>query len=141
IRSFKTKYAQSVLGVGWAIIQPLFATLIFTIVFGRVAKVSSDGVPYFLFSLCAMVPWNYFSGTLTESTNILVQNVNMLSKVYFPRIILPLSVIFSKLVDFIIGMILLMIFLVIYGVTFSSAILFLPLLVAVLLLNSLGLGL
>lgn len=141
IRSFKTKYAQSVLGVGWAIIQPLFSTLIFTVVFGRVAKVSSDGVPYFIFSLCAMVPWNYFSGTLSESTNSLVQNVNMLSKVYFPRIVLPLSVIFSRLVDFAIGLILLIVFLLIYEVPFTSNILLLPLLMAVLLMNSLGLGL
>lgn len=141
IRSFKTKYAQSVLGVGWAIIQPLFSTLIFTIVFGRVAKVSSDGVPYFIFSLCAMVPWNYFSSTLTESATSLVQNVNMLSKVYFPRIVLPLSVVLSKLVDFAIGLILLMVFLLIYGVPFSSSVFLLPALLVVLLLNALGLGL
>lgn len=141
IRSFRTKYAQSVLGVGWAIVQPLFSTLIFTVVFGSVAKVSSDGVPYFIFSLCAMVPWNYFSSTLTEATNSLVQNMNMLSKVYFPRIILPLSVIFSKLLDFIIGMILLVVFLAVYQVPLTLAVLWLPVLLIVLLLNSIGLGL
>jgi lipopolysaccharide transport system permease protein len=141
LRSFKVKYAQSILGVGWAVIQPLVATLIFTIIFGRVAKVSSDGVPYFLFSLCAMVPWNYFSNTLTDSTNSLVQNTNMLSKVYFPRIVLPLAAVFSKLLDFLIGLVLLIIMIAIYQFPFSWNVLLLPLMIIVLLLNSLGLGL
>src|SRR5690606_25864309 len=91
LRGIKAKYAQSVLGVGWAIIQPLFSTVVFTIVFGRLAGITSDGVPYFLFSLCAMVPWTYFANTLTVSTNSRVMNANIISKVYFPRIVLPLS--------------------------------------------------
>ncbi len=89
IRGIKAKYAQSVLGVGWAIIQPLFQTLVFTVIFGNLAKMSSDGVPYVLFSFTAMVPWNYFSNILTDSSTSLVQNRAMLSKVYFPRLVLP----------------------------------------------------
>lgn len=140
LRGIKAKYAQSVLGVGWAVIQPLFSTLVFTIVFGRIANVSSDGVPYFLFSLTGMVPWTYFSNTLSESTNSLVVNANMISKVYFPRMVLPLSAVFSKVIDFMIGMVLLFIFILVYQVPISWELLFLPLLIVILLLTSLGLG-
>lgn len=140
LRGIKAKYAQSVLGVGWAIIQPLFSTLVFTIVFGRLARVTSDGVPYFLFSLTAMVPWNYFANTLTESTNSLVMNANMISKVYFPRLVLPLSAAFSKLLDFLIGFIVLIIFLFVYGMSWSSEVFIVPLLVLILLMTSLGIG-
>ena len=84
VRGIKARYAQSVLGVGWAIIQPLVQTLIFTVIFGNLAQLSSDGVPYVLFSFAAMVPWTYFSNIMTESSNSLVQNKAMLSKVYFP---------------------------------------------------------
>lgn len=140
LRGIKAKYAQSVLGIGWAIIQPLFTTLVFTIVFGRLAKITSDGVPYFLFSLTAMVPWTYFSGTMTESTNSLVMNANMISKVYFPRVVLPLSAAFSKLIDFLIGLIVMVIFLLIYSIPWSWDVLMFPLLVVILLLASLGIG-
>ena len=80
VRGIKAKYAQSVLGVGWAIIQPLSQTLIFTVIFGNLAQLDSDGVPYVLFSLVAMVPWNYFSNILTESSNSIVSNKNIISK-------------------------------------------------------------
>lgn len=140
LRGIKAKYAQSVLGIGWAIIQPLFTTLVFTIVFGNLAKVTSDGLPYFIFSLTGMVCWNYFSGTLTESTNSLVMNANMISKVYFPRLVLPLAAVFSKLLDFIIGMVLLIIFLFVYKIPVSIEVLVLPLLILILLLTSIGIG-
>ncbi|MCW5912364.1 MAG: ABC transporter permease [Cyclobacteriaceae bacterium] len=140
VRGIKAKYAQSVLGIGWAIIQPLVSTLIFTVVFGSLAKISSDGVPYFIFSLTAMVPWTYFSNTLTESANSLVSNANLITKVYFPRMVLPLSAALSKLLDFVIAFGLLLILLVIYGFGFSWMILVLPLLIAILLITSLGLG-
>nr|MCU0396123.1 ABC transporter permease [Chitinophagaceae bacterium] len=129
------------LGVGWAVIQPLFMTLIFTVVFGNLAGISSDGVPYLLFSLCAMVPWNYFSGTLTDASQSMVANANMLSKVYFPRLVLPASAIFSKLLDLIIGLAVLAIFMFFYGVVPRWEIVLLPLLLMVLLLASLGIGL
>lgn len=140
VRGIKAKYAQSVLGVGWAIIQPLVSTLIFTVVFGNLAKISSDGVPYFIFSLTALVPWTYFSNTLTESANSLVTNANLITKVYFPRMVLPLSAALAKLLDFAIGFILLLIVLVVYGFGVSWWIMILPLLLIILLLTSLGLG-
>lgn len=140
LRGIKTKYAQSIIGVGWAVIQPVMTTLVFTIVFGRLARVSSDGIPYFLFSLVAMVPWTYFAGTLNESSNSLIANANMISKVYFPRIVLPLSSAISRSIDFIIGFALMMIFILIYGYTPGWTIVLFPLLLVILLMASLGLG-
>lgn len=140
IRGIKAKYAQSVLGVSWAIIQPLFSTLVFTVVFGSLAKIDSNGVPYFLFSFTALVPWTFFSNTLTESANSLVTNANMINKVYFPRLVLPLSAIFSKGVDFAISFVLLIIFLLGYRITPSWQLIFLPWLILVLLMTSLGIG-
>src|SRR5258706_6148697 len=140
VRGVKAKYAQSVLGVGWAVIQPLFSALVFTVVFGNLAKVKSDGVPYFIFSMVALVPWTYFSNTLVESANSLVTNANMISKVYFPRLVLPLSSALSKALDFIIGFILMIVFLLIYRIPFEWSVLYLPLLLLILLMTSLGLG-
>jgi lipopolysaccharide transport system permease protein len=140
LRGIKAKYAQSVLGIGWAIIQPLFSTLVFTVVFGNLAKIDSNGVPYFLFSLCALVPWTFFSNTLTESANSLVANANMISKVYFPRMVLPLSSIFSKGVDFLISFVALSAFLVYFKLVPGWQVVFLPWLLLVLLMTSLGIG-
>jgi lipopolysaccharide transport system permease protein len=140
VRGIKAKYAQSVLGIGWAIIQPLVSTLIFTIVFGNLARISSEGVPYFIFSLTALVPWTYFSNTLTESANSLISNSNLITKVYFPRMVLPLSAAFAKLLDFGITFLLLMIILIVYGFGVSWLIVTLPILILILLLTSLGLG-
>lgn len=140
VRGIKAKYAQSVLGVGWAIIQPLFTTLVFTVVFGGLAKVDSDGIPYILFSYLALWPWNYFSGTLTDSANSLVINANMITKVYFPRLILPLSAIFSKLLDFLISFVVLLVLLIYFQVSPGWGLLFLPLLLLQLILTSLGIG-
>ncbi len=140
IRGIKAKYAQSILGVGWAVIQPLFSTLVFTIIFGSVARIDSNGVPYFLFSLVGLVPWTFFANTLTDSSNSLIANAAMINKVYFPRLVLPLSSIFSKGVDFIIGFVLLSIFLVAYQITPAWELVMLPWLILVLLFTSLGLG-
>lgn len=140
IRGIKAKYAQSVLGVSWAVIQPLFSTLIFTIIFGNLARIDSNGVPYFLFSLVGLVPWTFFANTLTDSSASLISNAAMINKVYFPRLVLPLSTIFSKGVDFVIGFIMLIVFVAIYRIVPSWEIVMLPWLIAVLLFTSLGLG-
>ncbi|MBN8650199.1 MAG: ABC transporter permease [Cytophagales bacterium] len=140
VRSIKAKYAQSVLGVSWAVIQPLFSTLVYTIVFGNLARIDSNGVPYFLFSLVALVPWTFFSNTLSESANSLINNANLVTKVYFPRLVLPLSSVFSKGIDFLIGFILLVVVLIIYKQTPDYTIIFLPWLLLVLLMTSLGTG-
>lgn len=140
LRGIKARYAQSILGVSWAIIQPLFTTLVFTLVFGGLAKVDSDGMPYILFSYLALWPWNYFSGTLTESANSLIQNANMITKVYFPRMVLPLSAILSKMLDFTIAFVVVVIMLIYFRQMPGWGVLFTPLLILQLLLCSLGIG-
>ena len=140
VRGIKARYAQSVLGIGWAIIQPLFTTLVFTVVFGGLAKVDSDGMPYILFSYLALWPWNYFSGTLSESANSLVANAGMITKVYFPRLILPLAAVFSKLLDFTISFVVLLVLLIYFQVLPGWQVVFLPVLLIQLLACSLGIG-
>ncbi len=145
-REVKVRYAQSAIGIGWAIIQPVFSMLIFTVVFGRLAGVESDGAPYALFSLAALVPWTYFSNALTDGTASLVSNANMLSKVYFPRLMLPLSSVAAKLVDFCIAMLILAGLMVVYRaagqiVLPTWGLLLLPALVALMMLSAAGLGL
>ena len=97
-REIKGRYAQSILGIGWAVIQPLFNMIVFTIVFGNLAKISSDGAPYAIFSYTALVPWTYFSSALSGASGSLLGASGMISKVYFPRLIIPLSPVLSKLV-------------------------------------------
>jgi lipopolysaccharide transport system permease protein len=140
LRGIKARYAQSVLGVSWAIIQPLFTTLVFTLVFGSLAKVDSDGMPYVLFSYLALWPWNYFSGTLTESANSLIQNANMITKVYFPRMVLPLSAIVSKLLDFSIAFVVVIGMLIYFRQVPGFGVLILPFLTIQLLMSSMGIG-
>ncbi len=140
IRGIKAKYAQSVLGIGWVIIQPVVTLLVFTFVFDRVAKVSSDGIPYALFAFLGLWPWNYFAGTLTESANSLIVNASIITKVYFPRIVLPLASVFTKLLDFIIAFVIVVALLLYYQVVPGVSVVFLPLLILQLLLTSLGLG-
>lgn len=140
-RHIKVQYAQSTLGIGWAVIQPLFSMLIFTVVFGRLAGVQSDGLPYAVFSFAALVPWTYFANAVTEGTNSLVSNTNMLSKVYFPRLVLPLSAVLAKLVDFSISMVLLAVLMAWYAIAPTWGVLLLPLLVGLMILTAAGLGL
>jgi lipopolysaccharide transport system permease protein len=140
-RSIKIRYAQSAIGIGWAVIQPLFSMVIFTIVFGTLAGVESDGAPYAVFSFAALVPWTYFSNAVTEGTTSLVSNSNMLRKVYFPRIMLPLSAVLSKLVDFTIASLILAGLMAWYGIVPNAGILMLPFLVGLMVLTAAGLGL
>ena len=140
-RDVKVRYAQSVLGIGWAVIQPVFYMVVFTVVFGRLVKVESDGAPYAVFSYVALVPWTYFANAVGESTGSLVANANMLSKVYFPRVIMPLSTVLAKLVDFAIAMTVLLGLLVWYRIVPTQWVVILPLLVFLAMLISAGLGL
>jgi len=128
-RQVKVRYAQSAIGIGWAVIQPVFSAILFTVVFGNLAQVSSDGAPYALFSFVALVPWTYFSNALTDGVSSLVSEANMLRKVYFPRIMMPLSAVAAKLVDFVIAMGCLAVVMVFYQYTPSWQIVFLPLLI------------
>ena len=139
-RNIKVLYAQSAIGIGWAVIQPLFSMILFTLVFGKLAKISSDGVPYAVFSFTALVPWTYFSNSLTQGVNSLVQNANMISKVYFPRLILPMSAVAAKLLDFSIAMLVLTALMVWYRMVPTLGILALPLLILLMILTAAGLG-
>lgn len=140
-RDVSVRYKQSAVGIGWAILQPLLMMLIFTIVFGRFAKLPSEGVPYPIFTFCALLPWNYFARSLTDSSNSLVGSSHLVTKVYFPRLVLPLSKVFAGLVDFGIGFVILLGMMVWYGITPTIGLLFLPLFLIVAMLASLGIGL
>jgi lipopolysaccharide transport system permease protein len=139
-RNVKVLYAQSAIGIGWAVIQPLFSMLVFTVVFGKLAQIDSEGVPYAVFSFTALVPWTYFSNAVTDSTASLVSSAGMISKVYFPRLILPLSAVCSKLVDFSIAMLMLFGLMAITGVTPTWGVLALPLMIALMAVTAAGLG-
>ena len=139
-RNIKVLYAQSIIGIGWAVLQPLFSMLVFTLVFGMFAKMNSDGVPYALFSFCGLVPWSYFSNSLLDSGNSLVNQADMLSKVYFPRLVLPLSSVLSKLVDLVIALGVLFGMMLLYQRIPNWQIVFLPLLIAIMTLTAAGMG-
>jgi lipopolysaccharide transport system permease protein len=139
-RNIKARYAQSVLGIGWAIIQPVFAMLVFTVVFGKLAKLDSDGAPYAIFSFAALVPWTYFSNAFSEAAGSLVTNTNMITKIYFPRIVLPLTSVISKLLDFGISFIILIFLLIVFQVTPTIGVLFIPVLVIIMMITASGAG-
>src|SRR5215472_15735433 len=125
-RDVKVRYKQTALGVAWAILQPLMATLIFSIFFGRLARMPSDGVPYPVFAYVAMVPWLYFANALTESSNSLVASQNLIKKVYFPRLIIPLGSVLAGLVDFCFAFLVLIGMMLKYGIRPNPSIFFFP---------------
>ena len=126
-RDISARYRQSIVGLGWAIIKPVMTMLIFTFVFGTVAKLDSGDAPYALFCFAAILPWGYFSGALSGSTNSLVTGRGLLTKVYFPRVILPLTAVVTGMVDLLIQFVLLAGLMVYYQVVPTAAILMLPL--------------
>lgn len=141
-RDIKVRYKQTLLGGAWAIFQPLVSTFIFTVFFGGLAKIPSGILPYSLFVLCGLVFWNFFSGALTHSSNSLIENENILKKVYFPRLILPLSAIVTSFVDFAISLTMMLIFSFVLG--FIPSPMFIPILLLGILITSIsasGLGL
>lgn len=139
-RDIKVLYKQTILGFTWAIIRPVFSMIVFSIIFGRLAKVPSDGIPYPVFSLAALVPWTYFATSLTQSTQSLVTNANMLSKVYFPRLIIPMTPVLACLVDFAIAFSILVLLMFWYGIIPNVNILYLPLLIALMMMTASGVG-
>ncbi len=139
-RDIKTRYAQSVLGVGWAVVQPVFSMIVFTIVFGNLANVDSDGVPYAIFSYTALVPWTYFSGALTGASGSLTSASGMITKVYFPRLVIPFAPVLGKLVDFAIAMLLLFGMMLWFQIAPTPWILFLPSLILLMMVTAAGMG-
>lgn len=141
VRDVKIRYKQTALGFAWAIIQPVFMMVIFTFFFGGLARVPSDGVPYPLFSLAALIPWTLFAEGLTRSTSSMVSNANIMTKVYFPRLIMPISSILSPLVDFAIAFIILVFMIIYFGFFPTNAIVLLPAFILLAILTSLAIGL
>ena len=140
IRDIKLRYRQTVLGVVWVVLQPLIAAAIFALIFGRVARLPSEGVPYFLFAYASFLAWTAFQSTLSRSSASLVQNSQLVSKVYFPRLILPFSTGLLALLDFVVGFALLAVLFPAYGRAPGWAIVLVPVWLALLLLLALGLG-
>jgi len=126
LRSLKLRYKQTVLGAAWAVLQPLLTMAVFTVVFGRLARLSSDGLPYPVFALAALVPWTYFANALTQAGNSLVEQQQLLTKVYFPRLLLPLAAVIAGLVDLAVAFLLLLVVLTWYGIALSPRLLALP---------------
>src|ERR1051325_1251412 len=126
LRDIKVRYKQTALGAAWAIIQPLFMMLVFSLFFGRLAKVPSDGIPYPVFTLCALLPWQLFAQALIESSNSLVANERLISKVYFPRLVVPISAVLGGLVDFAVALVLLLLMMFYYRIVPGVAIVMLP---------------
>jgi lipopolysaccharide transport system permease protein len=139
-RDVKVRYKQTGLGVAWAIIQPLFTMIIFTLFFGRLAGVPSDNVPYPLFAYAGLLPWTFFSNAISNSGNSLVGSANLITKVYFPRMIIPGAAVAAGLVDFAIALIILILLMFYYGVILSWSILMFPVLVTLTTLLAVGVG-
>lgn len=140
-RDIKVLYAQTILGFSWAILQPLIHIIVFTIVFGNVAKIGTDGIPYFLFSTVAVVPWTYMSQAMTQSSQSLVAGQHILGKIYFPRLLFPLTSILAKLVDFGISLIIILFVLIYYKILPTWNLLLLPLLIIHMVCIATGVGL
>jgi lipopolysaccharide transport system permease protein len=140
-RDIKVRYKQTALGAAWAIIQPLLTMLVFSLFFGRLAKIPSDGIPYPLFTLAALVPWTFFANGLTQSANSLVGSSNLITKVYFPRLCIPISTILSGVVDFLFALLVLLAMMFYYKVTPGANMPWLAVFLLLALVTSLGVGL
>lgn len=140
-RSITVRYKQTALGASWAILQPFLSMVVFSLFFGKLAKLDSDGLPYPIFNFTAMVVWTFFANGLTQSSNSLVANVNMVKKIYFPRLAIPISTVLSGVVDFALAFLVLLGMMLYYHITPTINVLFLPLFLLLALITSLGVGL
>jgi lipopolysaccharide transport system permease protein len=140
-RDVKVRYKQTLLGAAWAIIQPIFMMVIFTLIFDRLARMPSDGLPYPIFAYAALVPWTFFANGLAQSTNSLVGSANLIRKVYFPRLTIPVATVLSELVDFSLAFTVLVGMMLYYGVTPGTDALFVPLFLILAIVTALGTGL
>lgn len=139
-RDIKVRYKQTVLGAAWAIIQPFFTMVVFSLFFGGLAKVPSDDVPYPIFSYAALVPWTFFAYGLQQSSNSLVMSANLLKKIYFPRLVIPISSVISGVVDFVLAFVVLLIMMLVYGIFPTVNVVFLPFFLLLAFVTSLGVG-
>ncbi len=140
-RDIKVRYKQTVLGASWAIIQPFFTMIVFSLFFGRLGKMPSDGLPYPIFSYAALVPWSFFAYGLAQSSNSLVSSSNLIKKIYFPRLAIPIATVFSGVIDFILAFVVLLAMMLWYGIVPTLNIIWLPLFVLLTFVTALGVGL
>src|SRR5215217_3389567 len=140
-RDIKVRYKQTALGAAWAILQPMATMLIFSLFFGRLVKVPSDGIPYPIFAFAALVPWTFFANGLNQSSNSLIASANLLKKVYFPRLAIPIATVLAGVVDFILAFVVLLLLIAYYRITPTINIVWLPLLLALAFVTALGVGL
>jgi lipopolysaccharide transport system permease protein len=140
-RDIKVRYKQTALGAAWAVIQPFFMMLVFSLFFGRLAGVPSDNIPYPVFVFCALLPWQLFAQALAESSNSLVANERLITKVYFPRLVVPIAAVLGGLVDFAIAFVVLLGMMAYYGIVPGLAVIYLPLFVLLAVMTALGVGL
>jgi lipopolysaccharide transport system permease protein len=140
-RDVKARYSQTVLGAGWAVLQPLLSMVVFTVIFGRFARIPSDGVPYAAFSFAALVPWTYFSTALTGASSSLVANPSLITKVYFPRLVIPAAPVLAAVVDFVISFVLLLLILAAFRIVpGAETVLVLPVLLGIMMTTAVGVG-
>src|SRR3989338_632072 len=139
-RDIKVRYKQTVIGVAWAVVQPLAMMVVFTLFFGTLAKVPSEGIPYPLFAYAGLLPWQIFSRSISESANILVADQRLITRVYFPRLLVPCATVLSALVDFAIASLLLAGMMFCYGFVPTTAIVWLPLFIGLMIATGLGMG-
>ena len=139
-RDIKVRYKQTVLGAAWAIIQPFFTMVVFSIFFGKLARVPSDGLPYPIFAYAALVPWTFFANGLNMASNSLVGSANLIKKVYFPRLVVPISGVISGVVDFVLAFAVLLGMMLFYGILPTVNIVWLPVFVLLIFITALGVG-
>jgi lipopolysaccharide transport system permease protein len=140
-RDIKVRYKQTVLGAAWAILQPILSMIIFSVIFGRFAKLPSEGIPYPVFTFAALLPWQLFSYALTNSSNSLVNEKNLITKVYFPRIIIPFSSVVAGLLDFMIASVIFLVMMIFYQIPFTWRLLLVPVFIGIAVMTALSVGL
>jgi lipopolysaccharide transport system permease protein len=140
-KDVKVRYKETLIGAAWAVLQPVFTMVVFTIFFGRIAKLPSTGLPYPVFYMAALLPWTYFAGALSNCTNAIVENQRIITKVYFPRLLLPISAVISGIVDLAIAIVVMVPLLIYYHITPTAGLLLLPVFVLMATLAALAVGL
>jgi homopolymeric O-antigen transport system permease protein len=140
-RDIKVRYKQTAIGAAWAVLQPFLTMVVFSLFFGRLAKIPANGLPYPVFYYCALLPWIYFAGALQSATNVVVEQQRVITKIYFPRVVLPISAVLGGLVDFVISFGVLLALMAYYRIAPTAAVLWLPVFLVLAILTALGMGL
>jgi homopolymeric O-antigen transport system permease protein len=140
-RDIKVRYKQTAVGAAWAVLQPFMTMVVFSLFFGRLAKIPANGLPYPVFYYCALLPWIYFAGALQSATNVVVEQQRVITKIYFPRVVLPISAVLGGLIDFVISFGVLLALMAYYGIAPTAAALWLPVFLLLAILTALGMGL